>query len=75
MCRNKLSEIKFARSLEEAKNYAIRMEGYEGFDHASANCQCGESAALAIYGAGYELLGTVVICEACYEQYEDNRVF
>ena len=70
-----LSEIKFAKSLEQAISYAKNNANQYGYDKTTCNCQCGENSAIDIFGYDYQYLETVVICEACYEQYEDNRVF
>lgn len=70
----RLSEVKFARSLEDAAKAAKKLDGNSYYRQCVHYCKCGEIQALDVFDESGGYLGCIAVCEACHEQYEDNRI-
>lgn len=70
----RLSEVKFVRSLEDATKAAKKLDGNSYYRQSVHYCKCGEIQALDVFDEKRGFIGCIAVCEACYEQYEDNRI-
>lgn len=70
----RLSEVRFALSLEDAAKAAKKLDGFAYSSQCIHYCKCGEIQALDVFDEKRGFIGCIAVCEACYEQYEDNRI-
>lgn len=70
----RLSEVRFALSLEDAAKAAKKLDGSSYYCQCVHYCKCGEIQALDVFDENSSFIGCIAVCEACYEQYEDNRI-
>ena len=68
-----MEDTLFAKTLEDAIIFAKNDPNYYTHNKGITLCQCGENRCIDYWDENSEWLGTVIECEACFNQYSDKQ--